>query len=33
VIDLIGIIDPDDPLPSGDLAALETYVAAALAHL
>ena len=33
VIDLIGIIHPDDPLPSDDLAALETYVAAALAHL
>jgi aminoglycoside phosphotransferase (APT) family kinase protein len=33
VIDLIGDIDLDDPLPSDDLAALETYVAAALAHL
>ena len=33
VIDLIGDIDPDDPLPSDDLAALETYVAAALTHL
>jgi hypothetical protein len=33
VIDLVGDIDPDDPLPSGDLAALEAYVAAALAHL
>ena len=33
VIDLIGDIDPDDPLPSGDLAALKTYVEAALTHL
>jgi aminoglycoside phosphotransferase (APT) family kinase protein len=33
VIDLVGIIDPDDPLPSSDLAALEAYVATALAHL
>ena len=33
VIDLIGDIDPADPLPSADLATLETYVAAALARL
>jgi aminoglycoside phosphotransferase (APT) family kinase protein len=33
VIDLVGDIDPADPLPSADLAALETYVAAALARL
>ena len=33
VIDLVGNIDPPTPLPSGDLAALETHVAAVLAHL
>jgi aminoglycoside phosphotransferase (APT) family kinase protein len=33
VIDLVGDIDPDDPLSSGDLTALETYVAPALTHL
>jgi hypothetical protein len=33
VIDLVGDIDPADPLPSGDLADLEAYVAAVLAHL
>jgi aminoglycoside phosphotransferase (APT) family kinase protein len=33
VIDLVGDIDPADPLPSADLANLETYVAAALARL
>ena len=33
VIDLIGDIDTADPLPSTDLATLETYVAAALACL
>ena len=33
VIDLVGDIDPADPLPSADLAALETYVAGALGRL
>ena len=33
VIDLVGDIDPADPLPRVDLANLETYVAAALARL
>jgi aminoglycoside phosphotransferase (APT) family kinase protein len=33
VIDLVGDIDPADPLPPADLANLETYVAAALARL
>jgi aminoglycoside phosphotransferase (APT) family kinase protein len=33
VIDLVGDIDPADPLPSDDLAALEAYVAAVLARL
>jgi aminoglycoside phosphotransferase (APT) family kinase protein len=32
VIDLVGDIDPTDPLPPADLANLETYVAAALAR-
>jgi hypothetical protein len=31
VIDLVGDIDPADPLPSTDLVTLETFVAAALA--
>jgi aminoglycoside phosphotransferase (APT) family kinase protein len=33
VIDLVGDIDPSDPLSPADLAPLETYVAAALARL
>ena len=33
VIDLVATVDPADPIPKGDLARLEAYVAAALAHL
>jgi aminoglycoside phosphotransferase (APT) family kinase protein len=32
VVDLVGVVDPADPLPGGDLAALEAYVAVALAR-
>jgi aminoglycoside phosphotransferase (APT) family kinase protein len=32
VVDLVATIDPADPLPSGDLAALEAYVATVLAR-
>jgi aminoglycoside phosphotransferase (APT) family kinase protein len=33
VVDLIGDLDPADPLPAGDLADFETYLASALARL
>jgi len=33
VVDLVATIDPADPIPDGDLARFETYVATALAHL
>jgi aminoglycoside phosphotransferase (APT) family kinase protein len=33
VIDLLATIDPADPIPNGDLARFEAYVATALAHL
>jgi aminoglycoside phosphotransferase (APT) family kinase protein len=33
VIDLVATIDPADPIPNGDLARFEAFVATALAHL